>query len=45
MTDAFQNGTSRDSAGMPIASTKYRPFTPINLSDRTWPGKVIDKAP
>ena len=45
MTDAFQNGTSRDRVGMPIASTKYRPFTPINLKDRTWPGKVIDKAP
>lgn len=45
MTDTFQNGMSRDRVGMPIASTKYRPFTPINLSDRTWPGKVIDKAP
>lgn len=45
MTDTFQNGTSRDRVGMPQASAKYRPFTPINLSDRTWPGKVIDKAP
>ncbi len=45
MTDTFQNGMNRDRVGMPIASTKYRPFTPINLSDRTWPGKVIDKAP
>ncbi|MCM5556479.1 2-isopropylmalate synthase [Pleomorphomonas sp. JP5] len=45
MTDRVQNGMSRDRVGMPIASTKYRPFTPINLSDRTWPGKVIDKAP
>ena len=28
---------------MPIH--KYRPFTPINLPDRTWPGRVIDRAP
>ena len=28
---------------MPI--DKYRPFTPINLPDRTWPGRVIDRAP
>jgi 2-isopropylmalate synthase len=28
---------------MPIH--KYRPFTPINLPDRTWPSRVIDKAP
>ena len=30
-------------SGMPIS--KYQPFTPINLPDRTWPDKVIDKAP
>jgi len=24
---------------------KYQPFQPIDLNDRTWPGKVIDKAP
>src|SRR5579871_2287725 len=24
---------------------KYRPFTPINLPDRTWPTRVITKAP
>ncbi len=24
---------------------KYRPFEPINLPDRTWPGKTITKAP
>jgi 2-isopropylmalate synthase len=29
--------------GMPIH--KYRPFTPINLPDRRWPGRVIDHAP
>ena len=28
---------------MPIE--KYRPFQPINLPDRQWPGKVIAKAP
>jgi 2-isopropylmalate synthase len=37
--------TIRDRAGMPNAAAKYRPITPIDLSDRTWPGKVIDKAP
>ncbi|SDI89288.1 2-isopropylmalate synthase [Pseudomonas delhiensis] len=26
-------------------SKKYRPFTPITLPDRTWPDKIIDKAP
>jgi 2-isopropylmalate synthase len=25
--------------------TKYRPFTPIDLPDRRWPGRIIDKAP
>jgi 2-isopropylmalate synthase len=29
--------------GMPIH--KYRPFPPIDLPDRTWPTRVIDKAP
>lgn len=28
---------------MPIE--KYRPFQPMNLSDRQWPGRVIEKAP
>ena len=28
---------------MPIH--KYRPFAPINLPDRQWPSRVIDKAP
>ncbi len=26
-------------------SAKYRPFPPINLPDRQWPGRVIDRAP
>ncbi|RJL21485.1 2-isopropylmalate synthase [Bailinhaonella thermotolerans] len=25
--------------------SRYQPFTPVALPDRTWPGKVIDKAP
>ncbi|HUC09337.1 MAG TPA: 2-isopropylmalate synthase [Stellaceae bacterium] len=29
--------------GMPIH--KYRPFTAINLPDRRWPGRTIDRAP
>src|SRR5579872_3843031 len=30
-------------SSMPIH--KYRPFAPINLSDRKWPSRVIDRAP
>ena len=26
-------------------ATKYRPFTPVNLPDRTWPSRTITKAP
>ncbi|TCD70258.1 hypothetical protein EIP91_004159 [Steccherinum ochraceum] len=26
-------------------SIKYRPYTPLNLSDRQWPSKVLKKAP
>ncbi|HEX5277207.1 MAG TPA: 2-isopropylmalate synthase [Fluviicoccus sp.] len=26
-------------------SAKYRPFAPVHLPDRTWPSKVIDRAP
>ncbi|MEK8079258.1 2-isopropylmalate synthase [Pseudomonas sp. XK-1] len=26
-------------------SSKYRPFTQIRIPDRTWPDKIIDKAP
>ncbi|WRL48965.1 2-isopropylmalate synthase [Aromatoleum evansii] len=26
-------------------SRKYRPFPPVNLPDRQWPGRVIDKHP
>ena len=30
-------------SGMPLS--KYQSFTPIDLPDRTWPSKVIEKAP
>lgn len=33
------------SKGMTDASVKYRPYPTINIPDRTWPGKTIDKAP
>ena len=26
-------------------ASKYRPFPPVNLPDRQWPGRVIDRAP
>ncbi|EKF17410.1 2-isopropylmalate synthase [Nitratireductor pacificus] len=38
------NGAGRD-RGMPDASTKYQPYPLIDLADRTWPSKRIDKAP
>jgi 2-isopropylmalate synthase len=28
-----------------IPSTKYRPFTPVGLTDRTWPNRVITAPP
>ncbi|KPF45565.1 2-isopropylmalate synthase [Rhizobium sp. G187] len=31
--------------GMQDASQKYRPYPQIDIADRTWPSKVIDKAP
>jgi 2-isopropylmalate synthase len=31
--------------GMPDASQKYRPYPQIDIADRTWPSKAIDKAP
>ncbi len=33
----------QQSSGMPFY--RYQPFTPISLPDRTWPSKVITKAP
>ncbi|WP_246272871.1 2-isopropylmalate synthase [Oricola thermophila] len=37
--------TRSAAAGMPEAAEKYRPYPPVNLPDRTWPSKIIDKAP
>ncbi|PWV97558.1 2-isopropylmalate synthase [Hoeflea marina] len=31
--------------GMPGAASKYQPYPAINIPDRTWPSKQIDKAP
>ena len=28
-----------------MAWRRYTPFTPVDLPDRTWPGKVITRAP
>jgi 2-isopropylmalate synthase len=32
-------------AGMPDAARKYQPYPQIDLSDRTWPARRIEKAP
>lgn len=37
--------TASGKKGMPDAARKYRPYPTINIPDRTWPSKVIDKAP
>ncbi len=37
--------THTPKSGMPDAAKKYRPYPQIDISDRTWPSKVIDKAP
>ncbi|WP_320194817.1 2-isopropylmalate synthase [Agrobacterium rosae] len=37
--------TSQISKGMPDANVKYRPYPVIDIQDRTWPSKTIDKAP
>ncbi|GGL10810.1 2-isopropylmalate synthase [Sphaerisporangium melleum] len=29
----------------PMPVKRYQPFTPVRLTDRTWPDKVIDRAP
>jgi 2-isopropylmalate synthase len=35
--------TSQNPSGMPFE--RYRPFSPIKLTDRTWPDQVITEAP
>ncbi|MGN7293205.1 2-isopropylmalate synthase [Rhizobium sp. SAFR-030] len=37
--------TATGPKGMPDASRKYRAYPQIQIPDRTWPSKVIDKAP
>ncbi|TCT44887.1 2-isopropylmalate synthase [Martelella mediterranea] len=36
---------SQTKPGMPIAGTKYQPYPQVDLSDRQWPSKRIEKAP
>ncbi|AMM83312.1 2-isopropylmalate synthase [Martelella sp. AD-3] len=36
---------STKAKGMPTAAAKYQPYPQVDLSDRTWPGKRIEKAP
>jgi 2-isopropylmalate synthase len=43
MTAASTHGAPQQPSAMPIH--KYVSFTPIGLHDRTWPDKVIDRAP
>jgi 2-isopropylmalate synthase len=46
--DAKTSAASPSAAGpkgMPDASRKYRAYPQIQIPDRTWPSKVIDKAP
>lgn len=51
MTDSTQTASKarpdmvNTSRGMAAASTKYRPYPPIDIADRTWPSKSITKAP
>jgi 2-isopropylmalate synthase len=40
---AHDNRNPQKPSGMP--AHRYTPFTPINLSDRTWPSKTITQAP
>ncbi|MBZ9962222.1 2-isopropylmalate synthase [Mesorhizobium sp. BR1-1-2] len=35
----------QQNGGMPDAARKYQPYPIVGLTDRTWPSKVIDKAP
>jgi 2-isopropylmalate synthase len=38
-----RHDTTQQPSGMPFG--RYRPFTPVELPDRTWPDAVITKAP
>ena len=37
--------TQTPAKGMQAAGVKYRPYPQVNIPDRTWPTKTIDKAP
>ncbi|MGG6896466.1 2-isopropylmalate synthase [Rhizobium sp. BR 315] len=39
------DANSHSPKGMPEATVKYRAYPQINIPDRTWPSKVITKAP
>ena len=39
------DANSHSPKGMPDATVKYRAYPQINIADRTWPSKVITKAP
>lgn len=39
------DANSHSPKGMPEAAVKYRSYPQINIPDRTWPSKVITKAP
>ncbi|MGV1789319.1 2-isopropylmalate synthase [Rhizobium sp. A37_96] len=39
------DANSHSPKGMPDAAVKYRAYPQINISDRTWPSKIITKAP
>lgn len=40
-----KSATSTSAKGMGDAAVKYRAYPTINIPDRTWPSKVIEKAP
>ena len=41
--NSYEKRNSQKSSGMPFE--RYRPFTPIDLPDRTWPTKSMTSAP
>lgn len=43
--DAKNSAAVSGKKGMPDASRKYRAYPQIDIADRTWPSKIIDKAP
>ena len=41
----INRSSQREKTMLRNPSTKYRPFSPIDISDRTWPGRVITAPP